>query len=92
MFLSNDDYSLFLQADILDENKRLISAVDYYFLQEDGSRFKVSFQFVFLHQTLPQSVMQIRQFFCLVCSVKDYHHQQLDLFIISTMVDSYSPG
>ena len=29
------------QADILDENKRLISAVDYYFILEDGSRFKV---------------------------------------------------
>jgi len=30
-----------LQTDILDEDKRLISAVDYYFIQEDGSRFKV---------------------------------------------------
>ena len=30
-----------LQTDILDENKRMISAVDYYFLQEDGSAFKV---------------------------------------------------
>lgn len=30
------------QADILDENKKLISAVDYYFLQEDGGRFKVT--------------------------------------------------
>ena len=29
------------QADILDEDKRLISAVDYYFIQEDGDRFKV---------------------------------------------------
>nr|CAB3265004.1 DNA polymerase epsilon catalytic subunit A-like [Phallusia mammillata] len=29
-------------ADILDEDKRLISAVDYYFLQDDGNRFKVS--------------------------------------------------
>ena len=26
----------------MDEDKRLISAVDYYFIQEDGSRFKVS--------------------------------------------------
>ncbi|KAK2190703.1 hypothetical protein NP493_73g03008 [Ridgeia piscesae] len=32
-------------VDILNENKRLISAVDYYFLQEDGSRFKVSLPF-----------------------------------------------
>ncbi|KAK9501199.1 hypothetical protein O3M35_002270 [Rhynocoris fuscipes] len=28
--------------EILDEDKRLISAVDYYFIQEDGSRFKAS--------------------------------------------------
>ncbi|KAJ8035463.1 DNA polymerase epsilon catalytic subunit A [Holothuria leucospilota] len=32
-------------ADILDENKKLISAVDYYFLQDDGGRFKVSLPF-----------------------------------------------
>lgn len=31
-----------MQTDILDEDKRLVSAVDYYFLEEDGSRFKVS--------------------------------------------------
>ena len=31
-----------LQTDILDEDKRLVSAVDYYFLEEDGSRFKVT--------------------------------------------------
>ncbi|XP_014243351.1 DNA polymerase epsilon catalytic subunit A [Cimex lectularius] len=29
-------------TEILDEDKRLISAVDYYFIQEDGSRFKAS--------------------------------------------------
>ncbi|XP_035661114.1 DNA polymerase epsilon catalytic subunit A-like [Branchiostoma floridae] len=32
-------------ADVLDENKRLVSAVDYYFIQDDGSRFKVSYPF-----------------------------------------------
>lgn len=26
----------------MDENKRLISAVNFYFIEEDGSRFKVS--------------------------------------------------
>ena len=31
----------YFQADILDENKQLISAVDYYFLEDDGGRFKV---------------------------------------------------
>ncbi|XP_067911588.1 DNA polymerase epsilon catalytic subunit A-like [Heterodontus francisci] len=28
-------------AEILDEDKRMISVVDYYFVEEDGSRFKV---------------------------------------------------
>lgn len=32
---------LLVQTEILDEDKRMISAVDYYFIQEDGSRFKV---------------------------------------------------
>ena len=31
-----------LQTEILDEDKRLRSAVDFYFLEEDGSRFKVN--------------------------------------------------
>uniref|UniRef100_T1J6P1 DNA polymerase epsilon catalytic subunit n=1 Tax=Strigamia maritima TaxID=126957 RepID=T1J6P1_STRMM len=31
--------------EILDENKRLISVVDYYFVEEDGGRFKVSFPY-----------------------------------------------
>nr|XP_028564984.1 DNA polymerase epsilon catalytic subunit A [Podarcis muralis] len=29
-------------TEVLDEDKRLVSAVDYYFIQEDGSRFKVA--------------------------------------------------
>lgn len=29
-------------TEVLDEDKRLISAVDYYFIQDDGSRFKVN--------------------------------------------------
>ncbi|XP_059166217.1 DNA polymerase epsilon catalytic subunit A-like [Physella acuta] len=32
-------------TDILDADKRLISAVDYYFLQEDGGRFKATLPF-----------------------------------------------
>ena len=28
-------------TEILDENKKLVSAVDYYFIQGDGDRFKV---------------------------------------------------
>lgn len=29
-------------ADVMDEDKRLVSAVDYYFIEEDGGRFKVT--------------------------------------------------
>ena len=36
MFLS------MFQTEILDEDKRLMSAVDFYFIEDDGSRFKVS--------------------------------------------------
>ena len=31
-----------LQTEIVDDDKKLISAVDLYFLQEDGARFRVS--------------------------------------------------
>lgn len=33
---------VYVQTEILDEDKRTVSAVDYYFVQEDGRRFKVS--------------------------------------------------
>ncbi|MGH0168304.1 UNVERIFIED_CONTAM: hypothetical protein FKN15_054042 [Acipenser sinensis] len=32
-------------TEILDDDKRMVSAVDYYFVQEDGSRFKVALPF-----------------------------------------------
>ncbi len=32
-------------TEVLDEDRRLVAAVDYYFLQEDGARFKVSLPF-----------------------------------------------
>lgn len=32
-------------TEILDEDKRLIAVVDYYFVQEDGKRFKVALPF-----------------------------------------------
>ena len=39
-------FNFFLfKADILDENKKLVSAVDFYFIQEDGDRFKATLPF-----------------------------------------------
>lgn len=29
----------------MDENRRLVSATDFYFVEEDGSRFKVSYPY-----------------------------------------------
>jgi len=39
-------------GEVLDEDKRLLAAVDYYFIQEDGTRFKVSLPYrpyLYLH-------------------------------------------
>ena len=33
------------QADVLDEDERLISAVDFFFIEEDGGHFKVSYPY-----------------------------------------------
>ena len=39
-YFTNDDNFCF-QTEIVDDDKKLISAVDLYFVQEDGSRFRV---------------------------------------------------
>ena len=38
-------HCIYAQADIMDENKCLVSAVDFYFIEEDGSRFKATLPF-----------------------------------------------
>lgn len=40
-----DSNIVFCQAEILDDDKRLVSAMDYYFIEMDGSRFKISLAF-----------------------------------------------
>lgn len=51
-------------TEILNEDKRLISAVDYYFIEEDGSRFKVSLPFepYFYIATKPGSEQEVISF------------------------------
>ncbi|XP_046997014.1 DNA polymerase epsilon catalytic subunit 1 [Schistocerca americana] len=41
-------------TEVLDEDKRLVSAVDYYFIQEDGSRFKASLAYLPYFYILPK--------------------------------------
>ena len=38
-------FTILFQADVLDETKRLVSAVDFYFIQDDGQRFKATIPF-----------------------------------------------
>ena len=43
-----------MQSEIFDASQQLISAVDYYFVQEDGSRFKASLAFKPYFYILPR--------------------------------------
>nr|XP_027207609.1 DNA polymerase epsilon catalytic subunit A-like [Penaeus vannamei] len=73
-------------TEILDEDKRLMSAVDYYFIQEDGSRFKVSlpyrpYFFVMTKKEVIQDVTTFltKKFAGLLASVEVVRKEDLDL-------------
>ncbi|XP_064102350.1 DNA polymerase epsilon catalytic subunit A-like [Macrobrachium nipponense] len=73
-------------TEILDEDKRLLSAVDYYFIQEDGSRFKVSlpyrpYFFVMVKKDVIQDVTTFlsKKFSGLLASVEIVQKEDLDL-------------
>ncbi|XP_069115944.1 LOW QUALITY PROTEIN: DNA polymerase epsilon catalytic subunit A-like [Argopecten irradians] len=73
-------------ADILDENKRLISAVDYYFLEEDGGRFKATFPFrpYFFVATKKEYEREVASFLTKkfsgkIASVETVYKEDLDL-------------
>lgn len=53
-----------LQSEMLDEDKRLIAVVDYYFMEEDGARFKVSYPFkpYFYILTKREHLQEVSQF------------------------------
>lgn len=46
MFLLFTKKVFLFQSEILDEDKSLCASVDYYFMEEDGTRFKVSYPFM----------------------------------------------
>ncbi|XP_076438241.1 DNA polymerase epsilon catalytic subunit A-like [Babylonia areolata] len=73
-------------TDILDEDKRLISAVDYYFLEEDGGRFKATLPFkpYFYIATKKDSQREVasfltRKFSGKIASVETVEKEDLDL-------------
>lgn len=78
-----------LQTELLNEDKRLISAVDYYFMEEDGKRFKVSHPFkpyfyVLVHKSLLQEVMQFftKKFSNSVAKIEEVVKEDLDQVFI----------
>ncbi|XP_018009711.1 DNA polymerase epsilon catalytic subunit A isoform X2 [Hyalella azteca] len=73
-------------TEILDEDKRLLSAVDFYFLEEDGSRFKVSMPYrpYFYVITAPEVLRDIttflsKKFAGQIASVEIVKKEDLDL-------------
>lgn len=75
-----------LQAEILDEDRRLVAAMDYYFIEMDGSRFKVSlvFQpyfFILARRECEQEVMQYlsKKFAGTVHKIEVVEKEDLDL-------------
>ncbi|KAL8598378.1 hypothetical protein ACOMHN_032655 [Nucella lapillus] len=73
-------------TDILDDDKRLVSAVDYYFLEEDGGRFKVTLPFkpYFYIATKKDSQREVasfltRKFSGKMASVETVEKEDLDL-------------
>ena len=50
----DNEFLICIQAEIFDATQQLISAVDYYFIQEDGSRFKASLPFKPYFYILPK--------------------------------------
>jgi len=55
---------------MLDEEKRLVSSVDFYFVQEDGDRFKVLclVTMVMVNLVIPQITMPFQPYFYIATS------------------------
>ncbi|KAF2353056.1 DNA-directed DNA polymerase family B exonuclease domain [Trinorchestia longiramus] len=73
-------------TEILDDDKRLLSAVDFYFLEEDGSRFKVSmpyrpYFYVITHDEVLQDITTFlsKKFGGQIASVEVIKKEDLDL-------------
>lgn len=49
---------------MLDEDKRLVAAVDFYFMEEDGTRFKISYCFMpyFYILTKRELIQEVSEF------------------------------
>lgn len=71
---------------MLDDDKRLIATIDYYFMEEDGTRFKVSYPFkpyfyVLTERELVDEVSQflIKKFSGTIGKIETVTKEDLDL-------------
>ena len=74
--------------EIFDATQQLISAVDYYFVQEDGSRFKASLAFKPYFYILPKKecIQEVtsyltKKFAGIIVSVENCAKEDLDLVL-----------
>lgn len=82
-------YEIF-QSEILDEDKRLCAAVDFYFMEEDGTRFKVSYPFMpyFYVLTKRELIQEVTQYLSkkyggTIGKIETVSKEDLDLVLIS---------
>ena len=73
-------------TEVLDDDKRLVAAVDYYFVQEDGSRFKVAVPYSpYLYVSVRQEFMQetsafiSKKFSSFITTMQQVAKEDLDL-------------
>ena len=73
-------------TEVLDDDKRLVAAVDYYFVQEDGSRFKVAVPYSpYLYVSVRKEFMQetsafiSKKFSSYITAMQQVSKEDLDL-------------
>lgn len=74
---------------MLDDDKRLVAVIDYYFMEEDGTRFKVSYPFkpyfyILTHRQVIDEVSQflIKKFSGTIGKIEIVTKEDLDLVAI----------
>lgn len=84
MFIGN-----LLQTEIVDDNKRLMSGIDLYFLEQDCSRFKVSIPFPMYFYVLCRkgteqevSTFLLKKYNGIITRVESVVKEDLDLVIL----------
>lgn len=79
---------------MIEDDKRLISAVDYYFIEEDGTRFKISLPFkpyfyILCRKDTLQEVSTLlhKKYPGFLSKIEPVTKEDLDLVIITTTME-----